>query len=278
MAHLLKHPPIMKWIGILTLAFSVGLTGVKAQDSQYKNPADTLRSMPITAYSAGEKLEYVLHYGIVNAGIATLEVKSTNKKLLNRELLQVVGTGKSVGAFNWFFKVRDRYESYIDKQGAFPWIFVRRVDEGGYKINQDYSFYQHQGKVDNGKNKQFDVPVYTQDMLSAFYYARTINFDTAKVGDIFTIQAFVDDELWPLKIKYMGKDEVDIRNGKFRCLRFVPVVQKGRIFKNDEDLSVWISDDKNKIPVLVQAKVLVGSIKMELTDYSGLANPIAKKN
>lgn len=256
-----------KLIAILFVLVSVGLQA---------NPADTLRKINHQAFKAGEKLDFVLHYGIVNAGVASLEVFSTPKKLYDRPLLQVVGTGKSVGAFNWFFKVRDRYESYIDLDGVFPWIFIRRVDEGGYKINQDYSFYQQQKRVKNEKNKIFDIPAYTQDMLSAFYYARTLNLDTAKIGDIYTIQAFVDNEVFDLKIKYMGTDEVEIRNGTFRCKKFIPVVQKGRIFKDEEDLNVWITDDKNKIPVLVQAKVLVGSIKMELTGYKGLSHPIAK--
>ena len=226
------------------------------------NGADTLRKLEINAYKPGEQLEYVLHYGIVNAGVATLSVEETDKEIYGRKLLHVVGEGKSVGAFNWFYKVRDRYESYIDSKGAFPWVFIRRVDEGGFKINQDYKFYQQQRQVDNGKGQTFEVPTYVQDMLSAFYYARTIDFQRANVGDIFTIMAFVDDEVWPLKIKYLGKDEINVKGGKFRCLKFVPVVQKGRIFKDEDDLNVWITDDKNKIPVLAQAKVLVGSIKM----------------
>lgn len=266
----------MKWIVTFSLILSFGFGFANTQAQDLKSSADTLRKMPIKAYKIGEELNYVLHYGLVNAGEATLTVASTEKTLFDRPLLHVIGTGRSVGAFNWFYKVRDRYESYIDKQGAFPWIFVRRVNEGGYKINQDYKFYQHQKKVDNGKNKVFDTPNYVQDMLSAFYYARTLDFQQAKPGDIFEIPAFVDDEIWPLRIKYLGKEEISVRTGKYKCLKFVPVVQKGRIFKDEEDLNVYITDDKNKIPVLVQAKVLVGSIKMELTEYSGLANPVAK--
>ncbi len=237
---------------------------------------DTLRQINLNAFQPGERLDYVLHYGIVNAGVATLTVKESEHKIYGRDLLHIVGTGRSVGAFNWFFKVRDRYETYIDQEGIFPWVFVRRVNEGGFIINQDYKFFQHQKKVDNGKGEEYPTPEYVQDMLSAFYYGRTINFDTAKIGDIFVIPSFVDNEVWPLRIKYVGKETIGVRSGKYRCMRFVPVVQEGRIFKDEEDLSVWITDDKNRIPVLAKASVLVGSIKMELTDFDGLANPVAK--
>jgi hypothetical protein len=113
-------------------------------------------------------------------------------------------------------------------------------------------------------------------MLSSFYFARTIDFSNARIGEVFTIPTFVDGEEFPLKIRYLGKENLKSRTGTYRCLKFVPVVQEGRIFKEEEDMTVWITDDKNRIPVLAQAKVLVGSIKMELVEYRNLSNPIAK--
>ena len=121
------------------------------------------------------------------------------------------------------------------------------------------------------------TPEFVQDMLSAYFYARTVDYSKAKKGDIFTIMTLIDDEIFHLKMKYIGKETIEIGAGKFRCIRFAPVVQKGRVFKKEEDLSVWISDDANHLPILAKAKILVGSIKMELTEYSGLANPISKE-
>lgn len=163
----------------------------------------------------------------------------------------------------------------MDKQSMFPWVFVRRVHEGGYEVNQDYTFYQHKQKVSDG-TKDYGVPANVQDMISSYYYARTLDFSGAKVGDIFEFDSFVDGEVWKLKIKFLGKETIKIRNGKFRCLKFCPIIQTGRIFKKEEDLTVWISDDLNKIPLLAKANILVGSIKMEVTDYQGLRNPISK--
>jgi hypothetical protein len=130
--------------------------------------------------------------------------------------------------------------------------------------------------VSTHKGDTFKIPPVSQDMLSSFYFARTLDFTNAKKGDIFTIPTFVDEEEYPLQIKYLGKENLKSRTGTYRCLKFVPVVQEGRIFEKEEDMTVWITDDENKIPILAKAKVLVGSIKMELVEYDNLANPLAK--
>lgn len=245
-----------------------------AQISETKN--NELRTIDVTAFKPGEVLEYRLHYGVINAGIARLEVNKFDKKIDGREVFHIVGTGQSKGAFDWFFKVRDRYETVFDAEGAFPWAFLRDVNEGGYKIKQNYKFAQKQNKVINEKGVEFSAPEGIQDMLSSFYYARTIDFTNAKKGEIFTIWSFVDDEIWPLKIKFAGRETVKVEGKKFRAMKFHPVIQTGRLFKNETDVSVWISDDINKIPLLAEGKVMVGAVKMELTGYKGLAGPISK--
>lgn len=238
--------------------------------------SDILPERVHSSFKAGEKLTYLVHYGLIDAGEAVIELKETGYTFKGRPALHAVGTGTSLGAFDVFFKVRDRYETYIDQSGVFPWYFSRRVNEGGYKISQDYSFDHIEGSVLTEKNETHQIPVGVQDMISAFYYARTLDYTNAQVGDIFEIPTFLDGETFILKIKYLGRDEVKVRNGKYDCLKFVPVVQEGRIWKDEEDLNVWISNDENKIPILAKTKILVGSIKMELSDYSGLANSISK--
>lgn len=228
------------------------------------------------AFKPGEKLIYRLTYGFMDAGEATLSVDETDKMVRGRKLWRVRGIGKTISAFEWFYKVNDRYESYIDSEGLFPWLFVRRVDEGGYLINQDYTFYQHQNKVDNGAGKKFDVPNMVQDMISSFYYARTIDYSKAKVGDKFMVNIFLDDELYPTQIKFLGKEVVKTRTGKYRCLKFAPVVQEGRVFNSEEDLTIWITDDGNKIPIMAKANLKVGSMKMHLVRWEGLSNPMAE--
>jgi hypothetical protein len=263
---------------ILICSFLIIFFGfTKNSNPQFENKeTSTLRSVKHNAFTNGEKLEYRLHYGLINAGIAKLEVNKLDKKIAGREVYHIVGSGKTKGAFDWFFKVRDRYETFLDVDGVFPWMFVRNTNEGGYKINQTYKFAQAKNKVDNGEGKSFKTPDGIQDMLSSFYYARSIDYSKAKIGEAFTIWSFVDDEIWPLKIRYMGKDEIKVSGQKYKAMKFHPVVQEGRLFENEEDVTVWISDDENKIPLLAQGKVLVGSVKMELTKAEGLANPSSK--
>lgn len=229
------------------------------------------------AFQVGEKLRYRITYGFMDAGEAVLEVKSTSKKGGDRELLQVGGTGRTLGGFNAFFKVVDKYESYIDKKGVFPWYFVRRVDEGGYKINQDYAFKQDKYKVDNGEGKEFKTPLAIQDMISSFYYARTLNFKNIKKNDTFEFKCFMDNEVYNLKIKYVGDEQIHIRKGKFNCLKFVPVVQTGRYFKSEDDVNFWVTKDENRIPLLVKAKIPVGIVKLHLVEWNGLKNELTSK-
>ena len=261
-------------------ALSIGYAQGKLQDKPTAKPTmgiASLRTLSHNAFKPGEKLEYILHYGFMNAGTATLVLKEGEMDMLGRKTLHAVAEGHSAGAFKAFYKVNDVYESRFDKDGVFPWLFTRRCDEGGYIISQDYSYMQPSHTVTTQEKKTFDVPAHAQDMISAFYFARTWDLSNLTEGQEFSIDLFMDNENWPLKMKYVGRETIKIRNGKYRCLKFQPMVQKGRIFKSNDDLNVWISDDGNHIPVLVQAKILVGSIKMELSGYEGLTNTIAKE-
>lgn len=237
--------------------------------------AQELREVRNGAFRVGEKLTYTIHYGWLDAGEAVMEVKESPYKFGDRDAYRIVGSGKSLGGFDWFYRVRDHYETYLDKDGLFPHYFVRNCDEGGHKINQNYRFFPKKSVVATHEGDTLLTPNFVQDMLSSYYYMRALDYSEAERGDVFEVLTLVDGEVFPLKIKYQGKDTIKTRKGKFRCMKFVPVVQEGRIFKTEEDLTVWITDDANKIPVMVKADILVGSIKMEMTDWEGLANSLA---
>lgn len=229
-----------------------------------------------SAFQIGEMLKYRVTYGFMDAGETVLEVKPTSKKGDNRSLYHVVGTGKTLGGFNAIYRVHDVYESFIDQKSIMPWYFVRNVDEGGYRINQKYTFKHNYQKVNNG-SKDFKVPMGIQDMISSFYKARTLDFTNAKKGQVYSFKCFMDDEIYELKIKYKGDEEIKIRKGKFKVHKFVPVVQTGRYFESEEDVQFWVTADKNKIPVLVKAKIPVGVVKMHLIGWSGLKNDLSSK-
>lgn len=270
---------VMKFI--LTICFAFWLSLGFGQKKPPKASLDTLETIALpssgqSAFGDGEYLRFRLHYGIIDAGEAEINVNRVGRRYHGHEAYHIVGTGKTLGAFSWFFKVKDRYETYLDVDGVFPWEFVRDVREGGWTKQENYRFYQHKSAVKTQKGDVYKIPPFSQDMISSFYFARTLNFDTAEVGDIYSIPTFVDEEEFELRIKFIGRENLKSRTGTYRCLKFVPVVQKGRIFKEEEDMMVWITDDKNRIPILAKAKVLVGSIKMELVEYDNLQNPVAK--
>jgi hypothetical protein len=276
---ILAFPRSMRKLLTLGLFF---FTTVSAQ-TDGADEATKLRKLKNDAFKEGEILKYRVHYGLISAGEAQLEVKSDNQYFASRSTWHIVGTGRSVGMFNWFYEVNDRYETYIDRAAMVPWMFVRNIDEGGYTIKENIVFdpVKKTAASDAVRNYKppvkgtYTVPENIQDMVSAAYYARTLDFSNITDGQIFPIQAFIDNEVFDMNIKFIGRETISTKKGEFRCLKFRPLLQEGRIFKEKEDMTVWVSDDKNKIPVRAQTEILVGSIKMDLVDFSGLANPPA---
>lgn len=268
----LNFPAMKRFIFLLSLA-SFGV--IQAQTNPKLNKA----------FSRGETLVYRVHYGVIDAGEATIQVTHDTLKFNNRKTLHVVGTGTSKSAFDWFFKVRDRYDTWMDEETLLPHLFLRRIDEGGFIINQDYRFSQSKNTVnvkrsgtDSGRSTDgasYTLPNATHDIISAFYFARSLNMSGIKPGDVITVQTFFDEEVFPLKVKFIGRETLKTKIGKVRCIKLRPIIQQGRVFKEEEDLTMWVSDDINRVPIRLQANVLVGSIKMDIKSYSNLANSFA---
>jgi hypothetical protein len=273
-----------KFLFIGTMAMAAGLACMsfqKQEDLPQVNIEGPVKELPVVnndAFKRGEMLKFRMHYGIIDAGVATLGITDEAKEVAGRKTYHMVGIGESKGAFDFFYKVRDRYETYIDEKAMVPWIFLRHVNEGGYKIDQSYVFNHYSEKVNVGGNEMYDIQPNIQDMLSSFYAARNLDLGGIQPGETFSINCFMDKEVWPMKVKFIGRETIKTDLGTFKCLKYRPVVQKGRVFKHEEDVNIWITDDKNHIPVLGQADVLVGSIKAELMQFKGLANPVAQVN
>lgn len=234
------------------------------------------------AFDSGEWFKFRIHYGIINAGYATLEVKDAIKN--NKKVFHVVGKGYTTGMSRFFFKVDDLYESYFDKVTGNPYQFVRKIDEGGYKKNQEGFFSQDPNRVlvkdyKNKTEKTFLLPSNTQDILSAFYYLRNHpNVDKLKIGESIAIDMFFDEETTKFKLKFMGREDINTKFGVVPTMIFKPLVQSGRVFKEEESLTVWISNDANKIPVRIKASLAVGSIKADLDGFKGLKNSFVVKS
>jgi hypothetical protein len=241
-------------------------------------PAQENLTKPNITFKTGELLSYKVVYNsgfLVNftAGYATIEVKDHDKPLFGREVWQIIGEGSSRKAFDWFFKVRNRYESFVDKETLLPHLFVRRTREGGYVKNDDVYFYHQQGYAVS-RTAQKEIPENVHDFVSALFFMRTLEVDNFSADSSYFIDFFLDDSVYVSKVKYLGIENIRTRLGTFRCLKFAPMMATGNVFADAYPMHVWVTDDQNKLPVLAQAKVIVGSIKMELTDYQMLRNPL----
>ncbi len=234
-----------------------------------------------SAYQSGEWFKFRIHYGVINAGYATLEVKDAVRN--NKKVYHAVGRGYTTGMSRFFFKVEDLYESYFDKETGIPVQFVRKINEGGYTKNQEGFFDQASDRVlvkDHKKKneKTYAVPNNTMDVVAAFYYLRNHpNIDKMKPGEAVTIDMFFDDETIKFRLKYMGREDIKTKYGTMSTMIFRPLVQSGRVFKEEESLTVWISADDNKIPVRIKASLAVGSLKADLDGFRGLKHPFTIK-
>ncbi len=233
------------------------------------------------AFQQGEFLKFRLHYGFINAGFATLEVKEVEED--NQKKFRFIGNGYSTGMTRMFFKVNDLYESYIDKNTGKTYRFVRKINEGGYTKNQEGFFDQTTNTVlvKNYKEKTektFQVSNNIQDILSAFYFLRNYpGIDKMKTGESINVDLFFDDENTYFKLKFLGRETIETEFGDITAMIFRPLVQSGRVFKEEESVTVWISDDDNKIPLRIKANLAVGAIKADLATYKGLKYPLKIK-
>lgn len=232
------------------------------------------------AFKSGESLRYKMSYsGFLRAGTTVLEIEE--KELKGEKVFYTKGTGWTSGMIGWFFKVDDVYQSYFDKNKIKPYLFKRKINEGGYKKNIITTF-NHQSNTayvqDFIKQKDTTIAVLNvQDILSAFYYMRNQNVKNMKKGDEIAIDIFLDNQIYPFKLRFLGKQTLKTKFGKVKTLIFRPLVQSGRVFKAQESVTLWITDDDNKIPIKMEASLAVGSLRAELETYKGLANEFNSK-
>jgi hypothetical protein len=229
-----------------------------------------------TTFSHGEQISFKIYYNVigffVDAGDASFAVNQT--RLNNKPVYNIVGIGNSNPRYDWIFKVRDRYESYIDTATLRPYKFIRNVDEGGYKKYEHVIFDQEKNEAVS-QHGIFKVPPCIQDVLSAIYYARNIDFSKYKTEDKIPFNMFLDDQVYSLYIRYLGKEIIKTRYGKFRAIKFKPMLIKGTIFEGGEKMTVWVSDDANHIPLRIESPITVGSVKVDMMSYKNLRYPIS---
>jgi hypothetical protein len=225
------------------------------------------------AFQVGEKLKYTARYGFIHAAEVTMEVQEAKKEINGKKPLHFVANGRTTPSFDWFMKVRHRYDSYVDQKELLPMQFTESVREGKYKRDSYANFDQKGNKIVASKGTFISGDV-TFDILSMYYFARCLDLKEVKVGEVIKMKYFLDDGIYPLDIEYLGKETVETESGKFECIKFSPALQPGRVFKKDSRMYMWITNDLNRIPVKVEVEILIGSVVLELQKYQGLKNPI----
>jgi hypothetical protein len=227
------------------------------------------------AFKEGEKLTFDINYGFITAGVATMSIPRI-KRISGRNAYYVMFEVNSVPSFNWLYKVRDRYETYIDVEGIFPWRFEQHIREGGY-VRDFAAFFDQRKGIAKTSNGEYEIPQYANDILSAFYYTRTLDFSGMKEGDKFHLQNFFKDKVYDLDVVFRGRETVEVPAGKFDCVIIEPLVKEGGLFKHDGDIIIWLTDDNLKVPVKVRTKIIIGYVEAMLTSYQGLAGELTAK-
>jgi hypothetical protein len=238
------------------------------------------------AFQENEKIEYEVYYnwGFIwlNAGYVNFCVKPDS--YIGRPVYHLDAWGSSHKSYDWIFKVRDRYQSYLDRETLRPLWFLRENHEGGFEVNYRYIFDQHNQKVysfTQNSDRPFrkdTVNIFpcTFDVLSVVYYCRNLDFSGMNPGDSIPLSSILDREVFDLYVRYLGIENITTKEDKtYRCIKFSALLIEGTIFKGGEDLFIWVTDDSNRVPVLVDAKILIGSVKAYLVSMEGLRNPVA---
>lgn len=251
----------LTYIAIFILAISLNLYG---QDKPYK---------------AGEKASYYIHYGFVSGGVATLRIEEDT--IFGRDVLYSVLSGRTTGMADAIYKVRDYYRSFIDPQTGLPLKAIRDISEGRYRKYNELVF-DHYSRPDSAiihskLTGTHITPLRIYDILSCFYYLR----EHYLAGDyplqeeeVITIMTWFTDELYPIRLRFKGYETIKTPVGKIECLAFNPVTEVGRLFKTEDDMTVWLSNDKNYLPVKIRFDIFVGKITVDIEKYEGLAWPL----
>lgn len=253
---------------------SLALRALLSQEGIYRSTT-SLRVLPQSAFGVGERLVFDVGYSFITAGEAVMSIPKEDT-IFGRPSYQVLFTVNSTPMFSWIYKVEDRYETLLDMQGIFPWRFTQKVREGSYR--RDFSAVFDQVKnIAYAENKQYPIPPYVHDAVSAFYYVRTLDYSNSRVGEKIFLQNFYKDTTYSLAVKFLGRQRISVDAGTFNCIIVEPLMKEGGLFKSEGRVLIWLTDDERKIPVKVSTKVVIGSIESELREYSGINGPIGAK-
>lgn len=251
-------------------------------------PGDAVRSIPQSSFGRGEVIRYTVHYGLINGGEATVETAGNIERVNDRPCYKATVSGRTTGSFDFFLRIRDQWRAYIDTTSILPVRSHRDIAEKNYRKKETVN-YDHindlaevqDNSKDKPKRKTVKVANNTLELVSGFYYLRTFNFDRMRVGEVIKVPGYLDGDNFMLEVTYKGRETVETKAGDVRAFKLVPKMPNNKLFRGENAISVYLSDDRNKIPVLFQAEMFVGTVKVDMVKYQGLKsrlNIVAKAN
>lgn len=250
---------------LLVVILFLGFNGLAQELPFVKDPV----------FQAGEVLKYKLKYGFITAAEGTLKVQESDLKFDGKPTFRLLVDGETSGTFDIFYKIRDHYDSYIDKSNLKPYFYQENIREGGYR-RQDKARFQQENKKVVATQGTFATPTtQTFDLVSAYYFARSLDISKMQIGDYVKLNYFLGDEINQLEIQFVGRETIKTKLGKIKCLKFSPSIKPGRVFRKDSKLYLWITDDGNRVPVKAQVEIIVGAVTMEIKSAEGLKYPLA---
>jgi len=264
--------PLMAWD-----AYEQHADTAAQQPDQAPDHSEFCGGLHNTAFKAGESLTYKVYYTVAGFHVAAAGEATFNtsfERFQGKNCYHVVAEGKSYPFYDKFFKVRDKYETYIDTATLQPYKFIRDVDEGGYKTYENISFVKAAGTAVTNAGV-YQVPDCIQDVLSATFYARNIDFNKYKPNDKIPFDMFLDRQVYHLYVRYLGKETIRTEYAKFRCIKFKPLLVKGTMFQGGEKMTVWVTDDPNHIAVRVESPITVGKVRVDMIMYHNPRNPLS---
>ena len=273
------HSVALRFSLLLLIVTLIAKQPVSGQDCFIEN----------TSFDFGERIDYTIYYHLAGIWVGAGEVyfKVDSAKIGKKNYYHFDSYGTTFSKYDWIYKVRDHYETYNNPADFKPLRFKREVNEGGTHIREDYLFNHKKGEVYTLRQMEEDEPFQkdtvklkgcSQDVLSMIYYARNIDFSEAEIDDKIPIKIFIDNESYDSYIRYLGKKKLKVKDvGVFNCIVFSPLLIEGTIFNAGEDMTVWVSDDRNRVPLLIETPILVGSIKARVSKMTGLRHPLESK-
>lgn len=238
---------------------------------------DEYRVIKNTSFQRGEKITFRIHYGFINAGVAEMTIDDYMHYQNGRSCYKIDVVGRSTGWFNVVFPIYDVWGTYLDTAAVLPQKGYRYIQEAKYRKYEEFVFDQLRDTVTYygldketkrvKETKYYAVPNNVQDMVSGYYYFRTMDFNKMRPGDVFEVPAFFEEKIYHMRIRYVGKEEIKTAIGVKKAIVIAPIMPENTLFDGENSIKAWFTDDKYKLPLKIKAQMYVGAVEVDIKSF-----------